>query len=226
MFGGHARGLRDGRTARAGLKALLFFDRPEPFAASHPRLGRILGLDHGKKSVGLALSDPLQIVSTPRGVLSFSKFGSLARTLLHLATKEAVVGFVLGDPLDQRGQIGPRAQSVRDFVRDLHRLTPFGTWACPVLLWDERYTTQALHHAHLEPLAARPGVRPGVRPGRSGSASSSAARRSSRPWTSPPAEDARAAALILQTYLTWLHAWREAQRQGLEGVQQSQPLSP
>ncbi len=187
-----------GQQGRAPREDLLFFCRPEPFAASHPRLGRVLGLDHGKKSVGLALSDPLQIVSTPRGVISFKKFGSLARTLLHLATKEAVVGFVLGDPLDQRGQVGPRSQSVRDFVRDLHRLTPFGTWACPVLLWDERYTTRALQHAHLEPPVVRPGVRPG-------------ARRPSRPWTSPPAEDARAAALILQTYLTWLHAWREAQ---------------
>ena len=213
-----------GQQARVS-QDLLFFCRPEPFAASHPRLGRILGLDHGKKSVGLALSDPLQIVSTPRGVVSFKKFGSLARTLLHLATKEAVVGFVLGDPLDQRGQVGPRSQSVRDFVRDLHRLTPFGTWACPVLLWDERYTTRALRPRASRARAPRNQIRnqTGRQTGESAGSAAPPARRSGS-WTRPPEEDARAAALILQTYLTWLHAWREAQ--GLEGVQSSQPLSP
>ena len=97
---------------------------------------RLLGLDVGTKTVGLALSDVLRSIATPTLTIRRTKFAADSRALLAFADEQAVVGFVLGLPRNLDGTEGPRAQSTRAFARNLCALTPL-----PVLLWDERLST-------------------------------------------------------------------------------------
>jgi putative holliday junction resolvase len=146
-----------------------------PDTASHIPLrlppGRLLGLDLGSVTIGLALSDAGQCIATPLKTLHRKKFRDDAAALLALVDAEQVAGLVVGLPLNMNGSAGPRVQSVRQFVRNLQALRP----ALPVVLQDERLTTLAAERAMLE-------------------ADLSRAKRAAR-------VDAVAAGLILQAYL-------------------------
>lgn len=107
-----------------------------------PRLGRtqrLMGIDLGTKTIGLALSDVERRLASPLETLKRSKFSADAAQLLALADKFDVAGFVLGLPLNMDGSEGPRAQATRAFARNLLPLT-----ARPVVFWDERLSTAAI----------------------------------------------------------------------------------
>ena len=109
------------------------------FAAGLPTSGALLGLDHGTKTIGVALSDRTQAVATPLTGLEKAKFSDNAAALLRIAEENGVVGLVIGYPLNMDGSVGPRAQSARAFAANLaHAL------ARPALLWDERLSTAAV----------------------------------------------------------------------------------
>lgn len=114
-------------------------------AALLPRAGALLGIDPGTQTLGLALSDLRRRVATPQGVIRRRKFTLDAAALLETAARREVVGIVIGLPRNMDGSEGPRAQSVRAFVRNLAALTPL-----PILLWDERLSTVAAERALLE----------------------------------------------------------------------------
>ena len=107
--------------------------------------GRLLGLDVGTKTIGLALSDVLRMVATGTDTIRRTKFRDDARQLLDLATSQQVAGFVIGLPLDMIGTSGPRVQATRAFARNLAALTRL-----PMLLWDERLTTAAAERMLIE----------------------------------------------------------------------------
>jgi putative Holliday junction resolvase len=111
-----------------------------------PSSGRLLGLDIGTATVGLALSDPGQRVATPLRTLKRTKFSKDAADLLALVDKEQVAGLVMGLPLNMNGSAGPRVQSVRQFARNLEALRP----TLPITFWDERMSTLAAERAMLE----------------------------------------------------------------------------
>ncbi len=111
---------------------------------------RLLGLDLGTKTIGMALSDLSRRVATPIGTITRTRFKKDADALLALAAKEEIGGFVLGLPLNMNGTEGPRAQSVRAFARNLGALTPL-----PIILWDERLSTAAVTRALIEADASR-----------------------------------------------------------------------
>ena len=113
-----------------------FFDALE-FAAALPATGRLFGVDAGTKTYGLALSDILRSVASPFETIQRSKFTADMARLMALSDEHSIVGFVVGFPVNLDGSEGPRAQATRAFTRNLNLLT--GT---PVLLWDERLTTQ------------------------------------------------------------------------------------
>jgi putative Holliday junction resolvase len=103
---------------------------------------RLMGFDLGTKTVGLALSDVGRRIATALETIRRTKFSHDAARILELAATHNVGGFVFGLPLNMDGSEGPRAQSTRAFLRNLHKLTPL-----PVVLWDERLSTVAVTRA-------------------------------------------------------------------------------
>lgn len=104
-----------------------------------PNHARLLGLDLGTKTIGLALSDVERQIATPLETIKRVKFGLDAAQLLKIAAAHRVAGLVIGLPLNMDGSEGPRVQSTRAFVRNLVPLTPL-----PIAFWDERMSTLAV----------------------------------------------------------------------------------
>ena len=122
----------------------------DEFAEALPAGARLLGLDVGTKTVGVALSDVTRTIASGLTTLARGKFAADAGRLLGLVQEHRVGGFVIGLPISLDGSEGPRAQATRAFTRNLGRLTPL-----PVLLWDERLTTAAAERSLLEADASR-----------------------------------------------------------------------
>ncbi len=106
---------------------------------------RLLGLDVGTKTIGLALSDVMRQIATPLETIRRTKFKADAERLLALAKEHGAGGLVIGLPVNLDGSEGPRAQSTRAFVRNLAQLT-----GLPMAFWDERLSTAAAERALLE----------------------------------------------------------------------------
>ena len=104
-----------------------------------PRGCRLLGLDVGSKTIGLALSDPTLTVATPLLTVRRTKFTRDAEALRELATEHEVGGLVIGLPVSMDGSEGPRCQSVRQLARNLVQVLDL-----PVAFWDERLSTAAV----------------------------------------------------------------------------------
>lgn len=109
-----------------------------------PRGQALLGLDVGKKTIGLALSNPDQTLATPLETLKRSKFTADVQLLKRVVVDYEIGGFVIGLPLNMDESEGPRAQSIRDFAAELARY-PDVVGAQPwIALWDERLSTRAV----------------------------------------------------------------------------------
>ncbi len=106
---------------------------------------RLLGLDVGTKTIGLALSDVMRQIATPLETIRRTKFKADAAKLLELAKQHGAGGLVIGLPINLDGTEGPRAQSTRAFARNLAPLTDL-----PMAFWDERLSTVAAERALLE----------------------------------------------------------------------------
>ena len=104
-----------------------------------PRRTRLMGLDIGSKTVGLALSDTTLSVASPLLTIRRGKFARDAAELAALATEHGVGGLVLGLPVNMDGSEGPRCQSVRQFARNLEAVLEL-----PMAFWDERLSTAAV----------------------------------------------------------------------------------
>jgi len=117
----------------------------EELKALHKPGKRLLGLDLGTKTIGLAISDGLLTVASAFHTIRRTKFGKDVAELLEITGKNDVCGLVIGLPLNMDGSEGPRVQATRAFVRNLAAHTDL-----PVLLWDERLSTVAAERAMLE----------------------------------------------------------------------------
>ncbi len=113
--------------------------------ANLPGDKRLLGIDLGTKTIGLATSDLTLQIATPRFTITRSKFQADAKAMLDFAQAENIGIFVIGLPLNMDGTEGPRCQSTRAFVRNLQKMT-----ALPILYWDERLSTAAVTRVMLE----------------------------------------------------------------------------
>jgi len=106
---------------------------------------RLLGLDLGEKTIGLALSDRLLMVATPMETLKRGKFAADAARLDIIISEQAIGGLVVGLPLNMDGSDGPSAQSARAFGRNwVNRST------LPLIFWDERLSTMAVTRTLLD----------------------------------------------------------------------------
>ena len=111
------------------------------FGIALPPGGKLAGLDVGTKTIGLALCDASWSFAGPSETLQRTKFAIDLALLRVFIAKHAVVGLVIGLPLNLDGSDSSRTQSVRAFARNLLPLD------LPVLLWDERWSTQAVERA-------------------------------------------------------------------------------
>ena len=139
---------------------------------------RLLGLDLGTKTIGLAVADTHHQIATPFDTIKRTKFGTDAARLEAIIDAENIGGLVLGLPLNMDGSAGPRVQATHAFVRNLAARDSFPD--LPVLLWDERLSTAAVERTLID-------------------ADTSRAKRSA-------VIDKMAAAFILQGALDRLHA--------------------
>lgn len=106
---------------------------------------RLLGLDLGEKTIGIALSDTLRMIATPLVTLQRSKFTLDAEALVQLVEKHAIGGLVIGLPLNMNGTEGPSVQSARAFARNFEAKK-----SLPMLFWDERLSTTAVTRTLLD----------------------------------------------------------------------------
>jgi putative Holliday junction resolvase len=123
------------------LEALVTSSR-EDFRAALPVGGRLMGLDVGTKTIGLALCDAGWSIASPAHVLARSKFSRDAEQLSQFGQAQDVAGLVVGLPLNMDGSESPRSQASRAYARNLA-----AALKRPVLLWDERWSTMAAERA-------------------------------------------------------------------------------
>ena len=101
---------------------------------------RLIGLDPGARTIGVALSDVSLMLASPYGSLQRGKLGAVAAAIAVLARKEGAAGLVVGYPLSMDGAMGPAAQAARDWAMALSDAT-----ALPASLWDERLSSAAVN---------------------------------------------------------------------------------
>ena len=106
------------------------------FRALIPDEGALIGIDHGRKRIGVAVSDFRRQMAAPLTTVSIKTFQERVRTLLRISSERQAVGIVIGLPLRLDGTEGKQCQSVRAFA---HNLISFS--ALPIMLWDERLTS-------------------------------------------------------------------------------------
>jgi putative pre-16S rRNA nuclease len=114
-------------------------------AAVVPPGKRLMGIDHGTKTLGLALSDPTRSVATPLETLARRGLKRDLGALAERVQAHGVGGFVIGLPVSMDGREGPRCQSVRQFARDL-----IAAIELPLAFWDERWSTVAVQRMLIE----------------------------------------------------------------------------
>ncbi|NGP17582.1 Holliday junction resolvase RuvX [Devosia aurantiaca] len=113
--------------------------------ANIPPSGRIIGLDLGTKTIGVAVSDAMRYSATPLETIKRTKFTQDAERIVELIGQNYVVAVILGLPLNMDGSEGPRVQSTRAFARNLAPKV-----GLPIAFWDERLSTSAVTRMMIE----------------------------------------------------------------------------
>ncbi len=106
---------------------------------------RLMGLDVGSKTIGLALSDTLLTIATPLRTLRRGRFKADAAEVFREAEAQGAGGLVIGLPIALDGRESPRSQSVRQFAQNLLAVRDL-----PVAFWDERLSTAAVERTMIE----------------------------------------------------------------------------
>ena len=109
---------------------------------------RLLGLDLGIKTIGMAVTDTRHQIATPFDTIRRTKFNADAAQLEAVIEAENIGGLVMGLPLNMDGSSGPRVQATRAFVRNLAARDSFPD--LPVLMWDERLSTVAVERTLID----------------------------------------------------------------------------
>jgi len=131
------------------MSPILVTDLPA-LAPTLPPRARLMGVDLGTKTIGLALSDVERRIASPLETIRRVKFTPDAARLAEIARSFEVAALVIGLPLNMDGSEGPKVQSTRAFVRNLAPIL-----ALPVVYWDERLSTVAVTRTLLDADASR-----------------------------------------------------------------------
>jgi putative Holliday junction resolvase len=125
-------------------KDLLFGD-PSALTNSLTKDRRLLGIDLGSKTIGLAISDPNFKIASPITTLKRGKLTVDAAAIEQIVTEREIGGLLIGLPINMDGTEGPRAQATRDWCLELARRL-----ALPYAFWDERMSTMAVERMMIE----------------------------------------------------------------------------
>ena len=117
----------------------------ETLAGSLAKSERLLGLDLGTKTIGIAVSDVERRFATPVTTIRRTRFTQDATLLVAETVRLGAVALVIGLPLNMDGTEGPRVQATRAFIRNMAPLL-----ALPFVLWDERLSTAAVTRSLIE----------------------------------------------------------------------------
>ena len=113
--------------------------KPDEFLLNILPKKRLLGIDHGTKTLGIAVSNSDWTIATSVSTIKRNKLNSDIKQLISIFDQYQITGLVMGWPLNMDGSIGPRCDSVRDFIISLLSIVDL-----PVLLQDERLSTMAV----------------------------------------------------------------------------------
>ena len=114
-------------------------------ASYRERGRRIMGIDLGEKTIGVAISDATWTVATPVMVIRRTNKNADIASVLSLANQYHALGIVVGLPVNMNGSHGPQAEKMRDFARSLSDLSEV-----LIALWDERLSTAAVNRTLLD----------------------------------------------------------------------------
>jgi putative holliday junction resolvase len=117
----------------------MILDNPAKLRETLREGARLMGLDVGTKTIGLALSDTRRIIATPLETIRRRRFREDVVQLFAVIETHGAGGIVVGLPLTLAGVDGPRTQSVRQFARNLLAFRDL-----PIVFWDERLSTAAV----------------------------------------------------------------------------------
>ena len=132
--------------------ALWFIGKPRTISAAMPVINiaalraalrpgqRLIGLDPGARTIGVALSDVTLLLASPHAALRRAKLSANAAEIAAIARAQDAAGLVVGLPLSMDGTLGPAAQAARDWTRALSDAT-----GLPAALWDERLSSAAVN---------------------------------------------------------------------------------
>lgn len=114
--------------------------------------GRIVGVDAGEVRIGIAVSDPLGIIASPREVIKCSTPEADVAAIANIVTETEAILIVVGLPLDQNGQPGPQAEKVMAFIERLRAVVNV-----PIDTMDERFTTALVQRVLIQANVSRKG---------------------------------------------------------------------
>lgn len=115
-----------------------------------PRGKRLLGIDAGEKTLGLALSDPGLMIASPLKTIERTKFTKDLPKLAQICKEYGVGGFIIGLPINMNGSEGPRAQSTRDLAANFLSMIDVLGFEPVIAFWDERLSTSAVERFLIE----------------------------------------------------------------------------
>ena len=109
----------------------------EDFKKSIGKKSRLLGIDPGKKRVGIAISDENKLVSTPLKTILKKNNTNVINDILEIIKENNIKGIVVGNPINMDGSKGASSQSAKDFAKNLSN-----NISIPIVMWDERLSSQ------------------------------------------------------------------------------------
>ena len=109
----------------------------EKFKKNIDNNSRLLGIDPGKKNIGIAICDENKVVATPLKIIKKNKFQILLKEIQEFIKENKIKGVVIGNPINMDGSFGKASQSATDFAKNLSI-----SITIPIVLWDERLSSE------------------------------------------------------------------------------------
>ena len=109
----------------------------EEFKKNIDNNSRLLGIDPGKKNVGIAICDENKVVATPLKIIKKNKFQILLKEIQEIIKENNIKGVVIGNPINMDGSFGKASQSATGFAKNLSI-----SITIPIVLWDERLSSE------------------------------------------------------------------------------------
>jgi len=109
----------------------------EEFKKNIDNNSRLLGIDPGKKNIGIAICDENKVVATPLKIIKKNKFQILLKEIQEIIKENDIKGVVIGNPINMDGSFGKASQSATGFAKNLSI-----SITIPIVLWDERLSSE------------------------------------------------------------------------------------